>query len=275
MSHKLNRKEENMTDLLKKILENRKNSLEYDVMVFQKLKSSPNLKVRKTISENIDQNGEISIISEIKLASPSLGTIKTNINIPKIAKEMEQAGVIGLSILTEPNYFNGSFEYLKIAVESTNLPCLMKDFVFDERQFQIAKQLGATNILLINALGNMEKMCEFAAKYNLEPLIEIHESKEIQDYERLIECGFVLKLIGVNNRNLKTLNIDLNISKTLIPKIKDRFGKSIKIISESGINNREDVNYLLPFNPDAFLIGSSIMKSHKIKEKIFELRGIN
>ena len=116
---------------------------------------------------------------------------------------MEKAGVTGLSILTEPNYFNGSFENLKLAVQSTNLPCLMKDFIFDEQQFQIARQIGATNILLIHSNGNMEELCEFARNYKLEALVEIHEVEEIASLEHLNEIGFDLTLVGVNNRNLR------------------------------------------------------------------------
>jgi len=261
-------------NLIEEIIRNRKKSLEKDVNL---IKESINLKrktFRKPLSENIKRNGEISIISEIKPSSPTLGTIRNDIDVREIAKIMEDAGVIGLSVLTEPNYFNGSYNNLKIAIESTKLPCLMKDFVIDEIQFQIASNLGATNILLINDICKLEKMFELALEYNLEPLIEIHDIAEINDIKHLIEIGFIPKLIGVNNRNLKTLKIDLNNSKIIIPKIKEYVENDAKVISESGINTIEEINSLLSFKTDAFLIGSSIMKSNNIKEKIISLRGV-
>lgn len=222
--------------------------------------------IRKTIG--------IPIISEIKPASPSLGEIKAQIDVPSVAREMEIGGAVGLSVLTEPKYFKGSFENLRLAVESTKLPCLMKDFVIDEVQFQIAEKLGATNILIIIAFGNLEMMCELSKEYNIEPLFEIHDAEEIEDLKQLIEIGFEPKLVGVNNRNLNTMKIDLNNSRKVIPIIKEEFGSDVMVISESGVNRYDDIQYLRLSRADAFLIGSSIMQSNDIKRKIRSLRGI-
>ncbi|TFF85602.1 MAG: indole-3-glycerol-phosphate synthase [Promethearchaeota archaeon] len=259
--------------ILDEIIEKRKKSLAQDYDMYKDLDDQIQKVSLKPISQNI-KDDEISIISEIKPSSPSLGNIRKSFDVRKLALNMEAAGVAGLSVLTEPDFFNGSYNNLKMAVESTDLPCLMKDFVIDEFQLKIANALGATNILLINLIGNLEKMYEKCLNYNLEPLIEIHNIEEIDDLKKLIEIGFNPTLIGVNNRNLKTLKIDLNTSKILIPKLKRIFGKKIKVISESGIKTREDIDFVGQFGADAVLIGSSIMKSIDIYEKILSLRSV-
>lgn len=230
---------------------------------------------RKALSETIRSNQDISIISEIKPASLTLGDIRKNLDVLTVATEMESAGVIGLSVLTEPNYFNGSYENLKLAVESTKLPCLMKDFVVNDIQYMIAAQIGATNILIINSICNLEDAYRTALGYGLEPLIEIHDIEEIKDIRHIYDIGLKPTLIGVNNRNLKTLEIDLNTSKVIIPKLKEEFGDKIQVVSESGIKTLDDIKSIIPYKADAFLIGSSIMLSNKIREKILELRGIS
>ncbi len=263
-----------ISNKIKEIVEQRKESIHIDLDFKRDLGIEVFKDKRKPLSEAIKNNQDISIISEIKPASPTLGKIRKKIDIETVAKEMESAGVIGLSILTEPNYFNGSYENLKKAVESTKLPCLMKDFVIDKIQYLIAAQLGATNILIINSICNLEYSYCTALEYNLEPLIEIHDIEEFKDIRHLYDIGFNPTLIGVNNRNLKTLEIDLNTSKGIIPKLKEEFGDKIQVISESGINSVNDINSIIPYKADAFLIGSSIMQSKNIKEKILELRGI-
>jgi len=264
-----------ISNKIKEIVEQRQKSIEKDRNYKSQLGDSKYKDNRQTLSETIKKRTGISIISEIKPASPTLGEIRKDIDIKKIAQEMESSGVVGLSILTEPNYFNGSYENLRVAVENTKIPCLMKDFVVDPVQNMIASQLGATNILIINSICNLEENYRSAVDYGLEPLIEIHEVEELRDIKHLFDIGLKPKLLGVNNRNLKTLEIDLNTSKEIIPKLKERFGSDIVVISESGVNTIDDINFLLKYQADAFLIGSSIMQSDNIKEKIISLRGVN
>ena len=264
-----------ISNKIKEIVEQRKKSIQTDLDFKRGLGKEVFKENRKPLSEAIKNDQGISIISEIKPASPTLGDIRMNLDVKTVAKEMESAGVIGISILTEPNYFNGSYENLKLALESTKLPCLMKDFVIDKIQYMIAAQLGATNILIINSICNLEDSYSIALEYKLEPLVEIHDIEELKDIRHLYDIGFKPTLIGVNNRNLKTLEIDMNTSKIIIPKLKDDFGDEIQVISESGINTVDDINSIIPYKADAFLIGSSIMQSKNIKEKILELRGIN
>ena len=263
-----------ISNKIKEIVEQRKNSIEKDIIFLESMKGRSLSDNRKSLSETIKDNSQSSIISEIKLASPTLGEIRKPFNLKSIIMEMESSGVVGLSVLTEPNYFNGSYENLQLAVMNTKLPCLMKDFVVNPIQFKIAAQIGATNILLINSICNTKEMYRLAINYGLEPLIEIHEIEEIKEIRNLFEIGFEPKLIGVNNRNLKTLKIDLKTSKEIIPKLKEEFGEKIQIICESGIKSIEDINFIRPTGADAFLIGSSIMQSNSIRKNILELRGI-
>ena len=265
-----------VSNKIKEIVNNRRSTINKDIEFKESLNHKIQEKNQLSLSETIKKNKSISIISEIKPASPTLGEIRNNIDVQKIANLMKNSGVVGLSVLTEPNYFNGSYINLKTAIECTRLPCLMKDFVVDPIQFIIANQLGATNILIINAIENqsLEEQYKIAIMYYLEPLIEIHDLDEIKDIKHLFDIGYKPKLIGVNNRNLNTLEINLNTSKIIIPKLKEEFGDEVQIISESGINSNNDIKELLSYGADAFLIGSSIMKSNDIKKKIHELRGV-
>ena len=263
-----------ISDKIKEIVKQRENSLGKDNEYLKEMNGELKRDRRKPLSESIKNNQGISIISEIKPASPTLGNIRRDIDVKSVAKDMESSGVIGLSVLTEPNYFCGSFENLKIAVSNTKLPCLMKDFVIDPVQFKIAQNIGATNILIINSICNLENQYSLAIKHGLEPLIEIHDIEELHDIQHLFDIGHNPKLIGVNNRNLKTMNIDIKISKQIIPRLKEEFGEKLIIVSESGINTIEDIKFIQPSGADAFLIGSSIMQSNNIKSKILELRGL-
>ncbi|TFF97953.1 MAG: indole-3-glycerol-phosphate synthase [Promethearchaeota archaeon] len=262
-----------LSNTIMNIVDSRKISISKDLKYYNSIKKGPSSK-RETLTERIRKNENISIISEIKPKSPTLGNIRQNMDVKAIVRQMESSGVIGLSVLTEPNFFNGSYENLRTAIKSTNLPCLMKDFIIDEIQLKIAKEIGTTNILLINSIIDLSVFYPLCLKYNLEPLIEIHELSEIEDIRYLIDIGFNPKLIGVNNRNLKNLEIRLQNSLNIIPKLKQEFGYDKIIISESGINTYKDIEFLKSAEADAFLVGSSIMKSKNIRKKIRQLRGI-
>ncbi|MBN1802819.1 MAG: indole-3-glycerol-phosphate synthase [Candidatus Lokiarchaeota archaeon] len=262
-----------ISNKIAEIVNRRKAFIKEDWEYYNSMDTLPRSILRRSLSESIKNNNSISIISEIKPASPTLGNIRSNIDVKSVAIEMEEAGAVGLSVLTEPYYFYGSYGNLKSALSSTHLPCLMKDFVVDPIQILIASRLGASNVLVINSICNLIEICELILKEGMEPLIEIHEESELKDIEQLIESGIFPSLIGVNNRNLKTLEIDLNSSKQLIPKIRKLCGNNVVIVSESGINSRQDIETLKPSGANAFLIGASIMQSKNIKQKILELRG--
>ncbi|MFO8019843.1 MAG: indole-3-glycerol-phosphate synthase [Promethearchaeia archaeon] len=258
---------------IKEIVNHRKESLKLTREIIRKEDYQPLTKKKKPLSQSIKECSNIAIISEIKPASPTLGVIQEHLDIKKISTQMEEAGAVGLSVLTEPNYFQGSYSNLDIAVKNTSIPCLMKDFVVDEIQFKIASRLGATNILLINSIIDLERFYDLAIQYDLEPLIEIHDEKELEDIARLLEIGYSPKLIGVNNRDLQTLKINLDTSRELIPKIKKELREDLIIISESGIQSYGDIINLKRYKVDAFLIGTLIMQSENKTEKIHLLRG--
>jgi indole-3-glycerol phosphate synthase len=210
-----------------------------------------------------------AVMTEIKVASPSTGTIRQNIDPKAIALEMEKAGAVGISVLTEPKHFNGSLTILAQAREAVKLPILMKDIIIVADQIEVAAQIGANGVLLIEALFerrccemNINKMIAFAHAKGLEVVLETHTDAE---FKTAIETN--ADLIGINNRNLSTLKIDLRTTK----KILEKHGKKDKIIiSESGIHSPDDLRFLRNCGADAFLIGSSIMLAKNIQEKVKE-----
>jgi len=199
-------------------------------------------------------NKDQAIIAEIKKASPSAGIISEDFDPIRKAKEYEDFGASALSILTEEDFFQGSSQYLQDVKEITSLPILRKDFMIDEYQIYEAKLIGADCILLIASVLNDEEIKSFvdlAETLQLDYLIEVH------DLEELKRVGhFSNAMIGVNNRNLKTFNVDLNNSINL----KKEFKNNNIFVAESGIKNQDDINALKAHDIHVFLIGESLMK---------------
>jgi indole-3-glycerol phosphate synthase len=209
------------------------------------------------------------VIAEIKAASPSLGTIKENINPHQIAQTIEKAGVVGISVLTEPKHFNGSLSALHQVRSAVKIPILMKDIIIVADQIEIGAQIGADAVLLIQALFDrgccemsVEKTIAFAHSKKLEVLLETHTE---QEFQKATETD--ADLVGINNRNLATLNIDLNTTKQILERHKN---SQKTVVSESGIKNKADLQFLKNCGANAFLIGSSIMLTSNIEEKIKE-----
>ncbi len=210
-----------------------------------------------------------TVITEIKSASPSLGTIRSQMNLQEIAIAMEKGGAVGISVLTEPKHFHGSLATLMQAREAVKLPILMKDIIIVADQIDVAEQIGADAVLLIEALFekgccemSMDKTIAFAHSKGLEVLLETHTENE---FKLALETD--ADLLGINNRNLSSLKIDLNTTKYILDK-NPKNGKTI--ISESGIKTKADLQFLQSCGADAFLIGSSIMLSDNVKEKVEE-----
>ena len=195
-----------------------------------------------------------AIIAEIKKASPSAGIIAEDFDPIKKAKEYEELGAVALSILTEEDYFLGSPKYLKEVRKITQLPILRKDFMIDEYQIYEAKLMGADCILLIASILNDEEISHFidlAENLKLDYLIEVHDKIEL-DRVKMFENA----IIGVNNRNLKTFEVDIQNSINL----KQEFdGKNI-FVSESGIKNISDIEMLKSNGINVYLIGESLMR---------------
>jgi indole-3-glycerol phosphate synthase len=221
--------------------------------------------IKKTI-QNCKTN---AIVAEVKAASPSLGTIRTSFNPKEIAQAMEQAGAVGISVLTEPKHFGGSLNNLTEVRRATKLPILMKDIIIVAEQIDVGANLGANAVLLIQALFDkhycemsVDKMIAYAHNKGLEVLLETHT---VEEFKKAVETD--ADLIGINNRDLSTLKIDLNTTKEILHK-QPKADKTV--ISESGIKTQADLQFLRDSGADAFLIGSSIMQNDNVELKIKE-----
>ena len=200
------------------------------------------------------QNKAEAIIAEIKKASPSAGIISENFDPVLKSKEYESFGASALSILTEEDYFLGNIQYLMDVKAITSLPILRKDFIVDEYQIYESKLIGADCILLIASILNDEELknfSEIAERLKLDYIIEVHDEEELQRVKH-----FSNAIIGVNNRNLKTFDVDINNSVEL----KKIFEGQNTFIAESGIKSKKDIEYLKQHNINVFLIGESLMK---------------
>ena len=200
------------------------------------------------------QNKAEAIIAEIKKASPSAGIISDNFDPVLKSKEYESFGASALSILTEEDYFLGNIQYLKDVKATTSLPILRKDFIVDEYQIYESKLIGADCILLIASILNdkeLKNFSETAERLKLDYIIEVHDEEELQRAQH-----FSNAIIGVNNRNLKTFDVDINNSVEL----KKIFEGENIFIAESGIKSKKDIEYLQQHNINVFLIGESLMK---------------
>ena len=200
-----------------------------------------------------------AIIAEIKKASPSAGIIAENFDPVQKAKEYEVNGASALSILTEEDFFMGSMEHLKKVKKVTSLPILRKDFMIDEYQIYESKLIGADCILLIASILSDKKIEDFiniAKEVGLDYLIEVHDEAELERIAHHKEA-----LIGINNRDLKTFEVDLDNSVRL----RKLFKEENIFIAESGIKSREDMNYLKLNDIRVFLIGESLMRGDFFK----------
>ena len=200
------------------------------------------------------QNKAEAIIAEIKKASPSAGIISDDFDPVSKSKEYESFGASALSILTEEDYFLGNIQYLKDVKATTSLPILRKDFIIDEYQIYESKLIGADCILLIASILNDEELknfSEIAQRLKLDYIIEVHDEEELQRVQH-----FTNAIIGVNNRDLKTFDVDINNSVEL----KNTFEGDNIFIAESGIKSKKDIEYLQQHNINVFLIGESLMK---------------
>ena len=220
-------------------------------------------KSSKDLIQIINTNHHPTLLTEIKFASPSLGKIRTLTEPASIAKQMIAGGSKALSVLTQPNLFHGSPEYFMKVREAVDVPLLMIDIMLENIQIDAAEKIGADYILLIQSLFDqgflkeIDEFIEYAHKKELKILLEVHTK---QEYINALESN--TDLIGINNRNLHTLEVDLKTTET----VQEGYEKSRPILSESGIETSEDIQYIKKCGADAFLVGSGIMKSDNIEE---------
>ncbi len=216
---------------------------------------------RKNISlSNSLKNSATGIIAEHKRRSPSKAEINYNFTVEEVVKGYENAVVCGISVLTDAKYFGGSLDDLILARATTNIPLLRKEFIIDTYQIAEAKAFGADVILLIAAVltpNEIKVFSQFAKNIGLEVLLEVHNLEELQ--KSIMPS---IDMIGVNNRNLKTFEVNLDFSKQLAAEIPNEFVK----VSESGISTIDAILELKPFGYQGFLIGENFMKSNNAGE---------
>lgn len=197
----------------------------------------------------------VAVIAELKKASPSKGLIRAEFDPAALARELEEGGAAALSVLTEPEFFQGSLENLRLASESAGLPCLRKDFIVDDIQILEARAHRADAILLIVAAlerVELERLALKARECGLDVLCEAHDEAELQ---RAVDAG--CDLIGVNSRDLRTFRVDLNTAFRLAKKIP----RGTLAVAESGIAAASDIADLRSVGYEAFLVGESLMKT--------------
>ncbi len=256
--------------ILDEIVEKRKIQLERE-------KAAADIETVKKAAERLDRQcisfknalakpDRLSVISEVKKASPSKGLIQPNFDPVKIAKEYETCGADAVSCLTEEHYFQGSSEYFKAIRQAIGLPMIRKDFIIDEYQIYEARLMGADAILLIAAVLDDEELKRFgdtAHSLGLDILAETHDESEL---ERVLALDF--DIIGINNRNLKTFEVTLETTARLAGMIPE--GKVI--VSESGIKDNADMKTVRSYGADAVLIGETLMRSGNISATLTALR---
>tara|TARA_Y100000991_G_scaffold137397_1_gene103575 strand:- start:113 stop:898 length:786 start_codon:yes stop_codon:yes gene_type:complete len=243
--------------ILEKIVNDKREEVKINKSLtpISKLEKSSLLNTNGKSLKNKLINSETGIIAEHKRRSPSKSTINDSIDIMEVVKGYEKAGVSGISILTDKKYFGGTINDLKIAREISDLPILRKEFIIDPYQIVESKVLGADAILLIAAILKKEEvrsLSNLAKELKMEVILEVHTIEEIKKY--LMPS---LDIIGVNNRNLKTFEVDYKHSIKLSKYITNDFLK----ISESGINNAKNLIHLRKIGYQGFLIGEKFMKS--------------
>jgi len=225
---------------------------------------------RLSLKKAILEAKNAPVITEIKAASPSAGTIRENVEARGIAESMEKGGAVGISVLTEPKHFNGSLHSLVEARRTVKLPILMKDIILSPVQLEAAMKIGANVALLIVGLFdrgycacNLRAMIATAHSKGLEVLLETHTAEEFR-----VAVTTQADLVGINNRDLATLKVDLNVTKRIL----EQNGAEGKIVvSESGVSTPADLRFLRECGAHAFLVGSAVMLAGNVEEKVKEL----
>jgi indole-3-glycerol phosphate synthase len=212
------------------------------------------------------RNGNLSIIAEVKKASPSKSVICADFHPVEQAVAYEQAGANAISCLTESHYFQGSSQYFREIRAAVSIPMLRKDFIIDTYQIDEARVIGADAILLIAAIleeETMQHFYDYATELGLHCLFEAHNEAEIQ---QVLRCG--AKICGINNRNLKNFHVDLKTTKELAAMVP----KDCILVSESGMKTHEDLQTVRQYGADAVLIGETLMRSGDVATTMQALR---
>lgn len=254
--------------ILNKIIEYKKLELEADarkISLVDIKKRVSDVESARSFMQAFESD-DIHIIAEIKKASPSAGVIRENFDPVLIAKEYEQAGASSLSVLTDQNFFQGSLDYLTAVKSKVQLPVLRKDFTIDEYHIYQARAFGADAVLLIVAALDdfqLKDYIDLIKELGMTSLVEVHNQ---QEYQR-IQC-LPLDLLGINNRNLKTFETSIDVTKGLLKNNSIPF----KVVSESGLKTHNQLKELKNLGISAFLIGETLMRSDSISHKMVEIK---
>jgi len=219
-----------------------------------------------SLCKALTQTEGISIIAEIKQASPSSGILRRDFNHLQILQEYKRCGASAISVVTEEEFFLGKLKYLKEVKENCSLPVLRKDFIIDDIQVYQSRALGADAILLIAKIlkpEQLKRLYDRAKELGMDVIVEVHNLKELRAVLKMSP-----KIIGINNRNLDTFKVDLNVTRQLTPLIPE---DSI-VISESGIDSFKSVLLLKGTGVDAILVGQALMQAPDIKKKLEEFK---
>jgi indole-3-glycerol phosphate synthase len=256
--------------MLEKIISQKKNRLQ-NINQREKIKAwekeLEELPKAKDFRQALVKQAEVALIAEIKKASPSAGLFRAKMDVGKMASIYEQAGASCVSILTEEDFFLGSSDDLRLVRGASQLPVLRKDFIFTDYQIWESKMIGADCLLLIAAIlptAELKRFSSLAKELGLQTLVEVHTEEEL---DQALEAGS--QIIGINNRNLNTMTVNLKITEKLILLVPDE----MVTISESGISSRADILALQELGVDAALVGEAIIKSPDPGSKIKELLG--
>ena len=253
-----------MENILEKLVQNSRNAI--DDGVYDISESLPKSKIN--LEEIITKSQHAPLITEVKFSSPALGKIRKISNPVDIALEMVNGGASALSVLTQPYLFDGSPDIFMKIRNVVKIPMLMKDITIDKVQIDAAKKIGADYFLLIQSLfdkkmvHDIEELIDYGHKNGVKVLVEAHTLNEFEN-----ACKTNADIIGINNRNLDTLKIDLNTTKEILEK--SNYSKIV--ISESGIETQENIRFLHKCGADAYLVGSSIMKTDDIQHAVQNL----
>lgn len=255
-------------NILEQIVKQKKQDLreQKDRLPLPKIKQGiANLPKSRDFLQAISVPGRVNLIAEVKWVSPACGRLVKNFDLKGVVSSYEEAGAAAISVLTEEKYFLGTLENIGEVKEISNLPVLRKDFLFDSYQIYESRCFGADAFLLISAILTREEIEELLCvghSLGMTALVEIHNE---EDLDKVLKTP--ARVVGINNRNLKDLTVDLKVT----PRLRKKIPKDKIVVSESGIRTREDVEFLKKVGINAVLIGQTLIQSKNIPETVKKL----